>query len=173
VWFQRRSLAEATGLGPGGEETKTLTEAKQVGGPKAEPPTDAAPPETDTDSYTTESGVETTRPARPAVMRLVRMIVVRGEKSGRQYTLTLFKNAIVGSRSTCDCVLAETGVASLQFELYQLDGRVYIRNLADSNPTLVDGMSIPDRHPLKSGSLVGNRDFIVRLVYEEPRPIHT
>jgi hypothetical protein len=173
VWFQRRSLAEATDLGPGTEEIEAPTEATAAATPTAEPTSDHAPPEPVVDSYTTESGVETTRPARPAVMRLVRMIVVRGEKSGRQYTLTLFKSAIVGSRSTCDCVLSETGVASLQFELYQLDGRVYIRNLADSNPTLVDGMSIPDRHQLKSGSLVGNRDFIVRLVYEEPRPIHT
>jgi hypothetical protein len=124
-------------------------------------------------TYTLESGVETTRPPRPAIMRLVRLIVVRGAKPGRQYALTLFQNAVVGSRSTCDCVLVDPGVAPTQFELLQHDGRVYVRNLAGTNPTLVDGLALTEQHPMKSGALVGNRDFIVRIVYEEARPINT
>ena len=80
---------------------------------------------------------------------------------------------MVGARSTCDSVLNDAGVAPEQFELLQRDGRVYIRNLAGSNPTLVDGLALTEQHPLKSGSLVGNRDFIVRIVYEDARPINT
>jgi Mg-chelatase subunit ChlD len=124
-------------------------------------------------TYTLESGVETTRPPRPAIMRLVRLVVVRGEKPGRQFTLTLFQNSVVGSRSTCDCVLTDPGVAREQFELFQLDGRVFIRNLDGSNPTLVEGEALTERSPLKSGALVGNRDFILRIVYEDARPVNT
>ena len=135
------------------------------------PPTPVSAPKVQT--YRLESGVETTRPPRPAIMRLVRLVVVRGEKPGKQLTLTLFKNTVVGSRSTCDCVLTDPGVAPEQFEIVQLDGRVYIRNLAGTNPTLVDGEALTEKSPLKSGALVGNRDFILRIVYEDARPVNT
>ena len=60
-----------------------------------------------------------------------------------------------------------------QVEISQRDGRVYLRNLSKTNPTLVDGVPLTEGHPLRSSSLVGNRDFIVRLVYEDARPINT
>jgi VWFA-related protein len=136
---------------------------------------DAGHPEEDQNvsgSFVLENGVETTRPPRPAVMRLMRLIVVRGTNAGRQYTVTLFSNAVIGSRSTCDCVLQEPGVAPEQFEIYQLDGRVYIRNLSEASETLIDGLPVTTHHPLRSGALVGTRDFIVRIVYEEARTLH-
>jgi hypothetical protein len=149
-------------------ESVEILDSDEDGEPQTPSPPLEAP-----QTYTTASGLETTRPPRPALMRLVRLIVVRGTKPGRQYTLTLFKNAVVGSRSTCDCVLVDPGVAPKQFELLQHDGRVYIRNLTITNPTLVDGLNLTERYPMKSGSLVGNRDFILRIVYEDARPINT
>ena len=86
--------------------------------------------------------------------------------------MTLLERAVVGARSTCDCVLVdEPAVEPEQFELRQLDGRVYIRNLALNRPTLVDGLPIEERHPLRQEVLIGNSNFILRMVCDEPRRV--
>lgn len=128
----------------------------------------AGPVEAET--FTTPTGVVTTRPPRPVKLRVVRLIVVRGKKPGRTYNLTLLDKAIVGTRSTCDCVLPdEPGVAPEQFELFQMDGHVFLRNLSDRNPTLVDGLPTEHQHRLQTEALVGTREFIVRIIFGEGR----
>ncbi len=142
---------------------------------------EAIPPETDLDSlppaapvktpsYTTDSGLVTNRPPRPIKLRVVRLIVVRGKNPGKQYSVTLLEKAVVGVRSTCDCVLFdEPGVSPEQFELYQMDGHVFLRNLSKDNPTLVDGLPTENQHRIQSEALVGTRDFIVRVIFGEGR----
>ncbi len=138
-------------------------------------------PDTDLDSlppvgpvesptYTAASGVVTTRPPRPIRLRVVRLIVVRGKKPGSQYNVTLLEKAVAGTRSTCDCVLfGEPGISPEQFELSQGDGNVFVRNLSKNNPTLVDGLSLEGRQRIQSESLLGTRDFIVRVIFGEGR----
>ena len=93
-----------------------------------------------------------------------------GSKPGKQYSLTLLEKAVVGARSTCDCVLVdEPGVSPEQFELYQMDGHVFIRSLDTDNPTLVDGLPTESPHRIQSEALVGTRDFIVRIIFGEGR----
>ena len=110
-------------------------------------------------------------PPRPPKLRMVRLVVVRGQQPGKQYSLTLLERAVVGTRSTCDCVLIEEpGVGAEQFELLQIDGNVYIRNLGtQANPTLMDGLPIEDKQRIQSEALVGTRDFIVRVIFGEGR----
>ncbi len=121
-------------------------------------------------TYTTESGLVTSRPPRPAKLRVVRLIVVRGGKPGKQYSVTLLDRAVVGTRSTCDCVLyGEPGIAPEQFELCQIDGHVFMRNLSIENPTLVDGLPTESQQRIQSEALVGTRDFIVRIIFGEGR----
>jgi hypothetical protein len=123
-----------------------------------------------TPTYTTESGIVTNRPPRPAKLRVVRLLVVRGKKPGQQYSVTLLEKAVVGARSTCDCVLFdEPGVAPEQFELYQTDGQVFIKNLSEGNPTLIDGLPIESQHRIQSEALVGTHSFIVRVIFGEGR----
>ncbi len=100
-------------------------------------------------------------------MRGLRFVVVRGSRPGRQYRLMLQDRAVVGSRSSCECVLAdEPNIAPAQFELTQDIGQIYIRNLADDHPTLLDGLPIGDHQVLKSDDLIGTREVILRVVLD-------
>ena len=102
----------------------------------------------------------------------MRLIVVRGQRVGRQYSMMLLERGVVGARSSCDCVLIEEpGVEPEQFELLQIDGRVYIRDLARHRHTLLDGLPIKEREPLESQALIGNSDCILRVIYDEPRRV--
>lgn len=99
--------------------------------------------------------------------RRVRLVVLRGSRRGREYALTLETTAVVGARSTCECVLAdERDIAPRQFELAQRKGRVMIRNVAKSGPTLLNGLAIPDWQPLNSNDLVGTGETILRVLYQ-------
>lgn len=141
----------------------------------------AITPETDLDAlppvepvaaptFTTADGLVTSRPPRPVKLRVVKLIVVRGQKQGKQYNVTLLDKAVVGARSTCDCVLYdEPGVSPEQFELCQIDGYVFMRNLSTENPTLVDGLPTESQQRIQSEALVGTRDFIVRVIFGEGR----
>lgn len=141
----------------------------------------AITPETDLDSlppvgpveapsYTTSGGLVTTRPPRPVKLRVVRLVVVRGKKPGTQYSVTLLDRAVLGARSTCDCVLyGEPGVSPEQFELSQRDGHVFMRNLSEDNPTLIDGLPADGRQRIQSEALIGTREFIVRIIFGEGR----
>lgn len=103
-------------------------------------------------------------PPRP---RPVRLIVVRGSRKGKEYWVTLRERAVVGARSTCDCVLAEEpGMAAEQFELTQDDGQVFLRNLAPTNPTRMGGHAVTSARRLKSGDLVGTNETILRIILE-------
>ncbi len=132
-----------------------------------------SPPEigpVESESYTTPTGVVTSRPPRPIKLRVVRLVVVRGKQPGRSYNITLLEKALIGSRSTCDCVLIdEPGTSPEQFQLYQMDGHVFIKNLSNENPTLVDGLPTEPQQRLQSESLVGTREFIVRIIFGEGR----
>ncbi len=122
--------------------------------------------------YETQTGIPTTRPPHPVALRLVRLIVVRGNHTGREYSLTLMEKAVIGTRSTCDSVIVdEPGVEPEQFEIYQFDNKVYIRDRSEKRPTLVDGLAIEKRHLLKNQALVGTAEFIVRVLYDDPRPV--
>lgn len=128
----------------------------------------------ESETYKTPSGIVTTRPPRPVKLRVVRLIVVRGRRPGHTYSLTLLERAVVGSRSTCDCVLVdEPGIAAEQFEFYQMDGHVFIENLSERNPTLVDGLPTEHQHRIQSEALVGTREFIVRVIFGEGRATAT
>ncbi|MFQ5527443.1 MAG: VWA domain-containing protein [Thermoanaerobaculia bacterium] len=130
--------------------------------PRAEP--------VEAQSFTTPTGVMTTRPPRPVKLRVVRLIVVRGKQPGRTYNVTLLEKAVVGARSTCDCVLLdEPGTSPEQFEFFQMDGHVFIRNLSKDHPTLVDGLPTDDHQRIQTEALVGTRDFIVRVIFGEGR----
>lgn len=134
-------------------------------------PVSATPPKkAHHEIFTTPTGVVTSRPPRPWKLRMVRLVVVRGTKPGKQYTLTLLERARVGSRSTCECVLiGEPRVSAEQFELFQLDGNVLVRNLSPDNPTLLDGLPIEGQQPIQTEALVGTREFIVRVLFGEGR----
>lgn len=109
-------------------------------------------------------GLEGSGAARP---RSVRLVVVRGSRKGKEYRLTLEDRAIVGSRSTCDCVLAdEEGVAAEQFELVQKDSHVFLRNLATSNPTRMGGHAVQDLKRLRSNDLIGTSEMILRVILD-------
>jgi VWFA-related protein len=121
-------------------------------------------------TYTTAGGLVTTRPPRPNKLRVVRLIVVRGNKPGTQYSVTLLDRAVLGARSSCDCVLfGEPGVSPEQFELFQRDGHVFMRNLSETNPTLIDGLPADGRQRIQTEALIGTRDFIVRVIFGEGR----
>ena len=109
-------------------------------------------------------GLEGTGSARP---RSVRLVVVRGSRKGKEYRLTLEDRAVVGARSTCDCVLTdEEGVAPEQFELVQKDNHVLLRNLATTNPTRMGGHAVQDLRRIRSNDLVGTAEMILRVILE-------
>ncbi|MDX1502439.1 MAG: VWA domain-containing protein [Thermoanaerobaculia bacterium] len=104
---------------------------------------------------------------RQGPLRPLRLIVVRGSKPGREYRIILQDRAVVGRRSTCDCVLVgEPTVEPEQFELLQRGGRVYVQDLASGTPTLLDGYPVEDRTPIESGDLIGTGDLILRVVFD-------
>ena len=97
--------------------------------------------------------------------RVVRLVVLRGRSKGKQHRVLLRDQLVVGARSTADLVLAgESNVASEQFELTQEKGDVYIANLAEDKPTLVNGHELEGKQILRAGDLVGNGDIILRVV---------
>ncbi len=105
--------------------------------------------------------------ARPVPALSIRFVVVRGSRPGRQYRMLLQDRAVIGARSDCDCVLAEEpGTAPRQFELFQQKGAVYVRNLAESNPTLLDGVPIDGAQLVHNEDLLGTREMILRFVCE-------
>ena len=98
--------------------------------------------------------------------RRVRLIVLRGSRRGKEYSLTLENAAVIGSRSTCELVLTdERDIAPQQFELAQRDRRVMIRDLATTAATLLNGLAIHDWEPIKSNDLVGTGETVLRVVY--------
>lgn len=97
--------------------------------------------------------------------RIVRLVVLRGRNKGKQYRVLLRDQLIVGSRTTADLVLAgEANVAPEQFELSQKKGDIFIANLAEDKPTLVNGHELEEQQLLRAGDLVGNGDIILRVV---------
>jgi hypothetical protein len=96
----------------------------------------------------------------------VRLIVVQGSRKGRQYSFVIDDRAVVGRRSSCDCVLAEeTGIDAVQFELIHEDDTLYIENLSDRLPTLVTGQPLTDKLPLSSDTLIGTGETVMRIVF--------
>ncbi len=94
------------------------------------------------------------------------MIVVRGSRKGRQFSFVVKDRATVGKRSDCDCVLAEeAGIDPIQFELIHQGGKLYIENLSDHKPTLVDDEPITSRLHLSSDTLIRAGDTVLRIVY--------
>jgi len=96
----------------------------------------------------------------------VRLIVVRGSRKGKEYVLTLRENAVVGSRSDCDCVLPEPGLGAQQFELFQDDSKVFLRNLATSNKTRMGGHAVIEAKRVRSNDLIGTAEVILRIVLD-------
>jgi Mg-chelatase subunit ChlD len=93
----------------------------------------------------------------------VRFVVVRGAEQGREYRFLLRQSSVLG-RGRCDLRLAdESGVDSKQMELRPANGGLMARNLSAKRPTLVNGVSLEGSSALKTGDLVGNRDFIARV----------
>lgn len=106
-------------------------------------------------------------PERPLRRRVVRLVVVRGQNKGREYRTVLRARAVVGTRSTCDCVLAgEENIGKEQFELLQRDDQVYVQNLDEHRPTLINGLAMKSRQPVNSGDLVGTQDTILRVMLD-------
>ncbi len=106
-------------------------------------------------------------PERPQRRRVVRLVVVRGNNKGREFRTVLRARAVVGSRSTCDCVLAgEENISKEQFELLQRDDNVYLQNLDEQRPTLLNGLTLRGREQVKTGDLIGTRDTILRLMLD-------
>ena len=97
----------------------------------------------------------------------VRLVVIRGNKPGRQYPFILKESGVIGNRSDCDCMLAdEPGIDAAQFELYFDGSKMFIRNLSEKYPTLLNGQKISGRAELLSNTLVGTEQTIVRVVFE-------
>ena len=96
----------------------------------------------------------------------VRLVIVRGSRRGRQYSFVVAENAVVGKRSTCDCVLTdETGIDAEQFELLHEEGGLFIRNLSQHLPTLISGGPIRGKIRLTSDTLIGTGDTVLRIVF--------
>ncbi|MEM1247033.1 MAG: VWA domain-containing protein [Acidobacteriota bacterium] len=106
-------------------------------------------------------------PERPLRRRVVRLVVVRGQNKGREYRTVLHARAVVGTRSTCDCVLAgEENIGKEQFELVQRDDQVYVQNLDELRPTLINGLAMKKRELVNTGDLVGTQDTILRVMLD-------
>ncbi len=100
-------------------------------------------------------------------LRSLRLIVVRGSRKGKEYKVTLRERAVVGARSTCDCVLGEEpGIAPEQFEITQSEGQFYVKNLAPGTPTRMGGHTLNEPRRLKSNDLIGTSETILRIVLE-------
>lgn len=96
----------------------------------------------------------------------VRLIVVRGSRRGKQYSFVVHDSAVVGKRSSCNCVLAEeSGIDAEQFELIHEDGGLFIRNLSEHLPTLISGGPINGKLRLTSNTLIGTGDTVLRIVF--------
>jgi Mg-chelatase subunit ChlD len=103
----------------------------------------------------------------PVASKAVRLVVIRGSRQGKQYNVMVKGTAVVGRRSDSDCVLIdEPGVDAQQFELY-FDGiKMFLRNLSEKRPTLLNGQEIAGRAEVSSNTLVGTDTTIFRVVYE-------
>lgn len=96
----------------------------------------------------------------------VRLIVVRGSRRGRQYAVEVTRAAVVGRRSDCDLVLSdEPGIEPQQFELTYDSGALYVRDLAEHNPTLLGGQPVAGKTRVDSDALLGTGSTILRVVY--------
>ncbi|MCH9648173.1 MAG: VWA domain-containing protein [Deltaproteobacteria bacterium] len=100
-------------------------------------------------------------------LRSLRLIVVRGSRKGKEYKVSFRERAVVGARSTCDCVLGdEPGIAPEQFEITQENGQFYVKNLAPGSPTRMGGHTLNEPRRLKSNDLIGTSETILRIVLE-------
>jgi hypothetical protein len=107
-------------------------------------------------------------PSTTSAQRIVRLVVVRGSRKGRQYTIPMpaGERAVVGRRSTCNCVLGEeTGIDAVQFELSNEGGEIHILNLSNRMPTLLEGHPLDDKTRLPSDALVGTGETVLRIVF--------
>ncbi len=96
----------------------------------------------------------------------MRLIVVRGSRRGRQYAVEVARAAVVGRRSDCDLVLGdEPGIEPQQFELTYDSGALYVRDLAEHNPTLLGGRPVAGKTRVDSDALLGTGSTILRVVY--------
>ena len=103
----------------------------------------------------------------PVATKPVRLVVIRGSRQGRQYNVIVRGTAVVGHRSDCDCVLVdEADIDAQQFELHFNGIKLFIRNLSEHHPTLLNGQSIAGRAEVLSNTLVGTETTILRVVYE-------
>jgi VWFA-related protein len=131
------------------------------------------PPETDVtampvSTVSERASDDRSGPTPSSAQRTVRLIVVRGSRKGRQYTIPMpaGERAVVGKRSTCDCVLGEEGgIDAVQFELLNEGGDIHILNLSNRMPTLLAGQPLDDKTRLQSDALVGTGETILRIVF--------
>lgn len=106
------------------------------------------------------------RPRPSAPPKQVRLIVVRGSRKGRQFSFVVENRAVVGRRSDCACVMAEeTGIDAMQFELIHENGELFIENLSNRLPTLVESEPLTGRLRLTSDTLLGTGESLLRIVF--------
>jgi Mg-chelatase subunit ChlD len=91
------------------------------------------------------------------------LTVVRGAAEGSEHRFLLERRAVLGSGGKSQFVIDEPELAAEQVELVQQDGGVFARNLSRSHPTLVNGATLVESKPIRSGDLLGNRGFIARV----------
>ncbi|MFN7916980.1 MAG: VWA domain-containing protein [Vicinamibacterales bacterium] len=94
-------------------------------------------------------------PPRAPVMASLRFIVVGGRDSGRAYQAQLRDRLLIGRGAGCDVRLeSEEGVADQHAEVTWADGHAYLRNVAPTGSTLVNGV------PIRAPRAIEHRDTI-------------
>ena len=96
------------------------------------------------------------------------VLLVDCANSLHRYEVPLQGTISVGRAPDCRVVLDyDRTVGRHQCDLYQENGELYVRNISQTNPTLLNGCAVTGPQPVASGSTLrlGNVELRVDLLY--------
>lgn len=97
------------------------------------------------------------------------LIVVGGEAADREIRLRL--PAVIGRGREVDVVVSHSLVSRLHCELFEREGRLFVRDLQSLNGTYVNNFRIVEEEPLLPGQLLTLGNVTFRAQYElSPQP---
>ncbi len=96
---------------------------------------------------------------------LVKLVVVRGQKPGATFDLTVRQKAVVGHAPSSDLTLPlELTMSPQHFELLRADERLAIRDLGSGQGTSINGVPIHSIYPVCDGDTITAGATVLRIV---------
>ena len=94
------------------------------------------------------------------------LVVITGSAIGQRIEVG-DKPLVIGRSRGCELMLQDGGLSRRHSAIWTIDGRLWIRDLASTNGTFVNGARVTTEKPLAAGDEVGLGDVVLRVLRRE------